>query len=63
MVNETRLTVRARRLLAFLNEAGIDMDGTLGSSTGKRKGRKDVAYKGDRSYHPLVVMLAKTEEV
>ena len=61
--NETRLKVWARQPDAFFDEARIDMDGTLVSTTGECKQGMDISYKGDWGYHPLVVTLANTGEV
>ena len=61
--NDTRLKVWAGQPDAFFDEARIDMDGTLVSTTGECKAGIDISYKGDWSYHPLVVTLANTGEV
>jgi hypothetical protein len=61
--NDTRLAVWAQQPLAFFDEARIDMDGTLVSTTGECKKGMDISYKGDWGYHPLVVTLANTGEV
>jgi Transposase DDE domain group 1 len=61
--NETRLKVWAEQPQAFFDEARIDMDGTLVSTTGECKAGMDISYKGDWGYHPLVVSLANTGEV
>ena len=46
----------------FFEEAIIDMDGTLVTSTGQCKEGMDFSYKGDWCYHPLLVSLANTSE-
>jgi hypothetical protein len=61
--NDTRLKVWARQPDEFLDEARIDMDGTLVPTTGECKAGMDISYKGDWGYHPLVVTLANTGEV
>jgi len=61
--NDTRLKAWAVQPDAFFDEARIDMDGTLVSTTGECKAGIDISYKGDWSYHPLVVTLANTGEV
>ena len=61
--NDTRLKAWAGQPDAFFDEARIDMDGTLVSTTGECKAGIDISYKGDWSYHPLVVTLANTGEV
>jgi hypothetical protein len=55
--------VWAEQPAAFFDEARIDMDGTLVSTSGKRKEGMDINYKGQWGYHPLVVSLANTGEV
>src|SRR6202163_1392426 len=61
--NETRLKAWARQPNGFFDEARIDMDGTLVSTTGECKEGMDISYKGDWGYHPLVVTLANTGEL
>jgi hypothetical protein len=61
--NDTRLKVWAGQPDAFFDEARIDMDGTLVSTTGECKEGMDISYKGDWGYHPPVVTLANTGEV
>jgi DDE family transposase len=61
--NDTRLVVWARQPDEFFDEARIDMDGTLVSTSGECKEGMDISYKGDWGYHPLVVSLANTGEV
>ena len=61
--NETRQKVWAKQPDTFFDEARIDMDGTLVSTTGECKAGMDISYKGDWGYHPLVVSLANTGEV
>jgi hypothetical protein len=61
--NDRRLKVWAGQPDEFFDEARIDMDGTLVSTTGECKAGMDISYKGDWGYHPLVVSLANTGEV
>jgi hypothetical protein len=61
--NDTRLKVWAGQPDAFFDEARIDMDGTLVRTTGECKQGIDISYKGDWSYHPLILTLANTGEV
>ncbi len=61
-VNETRLGVWTEQPDSFFDEALIDGDGTLTSSTGECKEGMDFSYKGTWGYHPLVISLANTQE-
>ena len=62
-IDETRLDVWARQPDDFFDEAVIDMDGTLVTTTGECKQGMDISYKGVWGYHPLLVSLANTGEV
>jgi Transposase DDE domain group 1 len=62
-IHETRHRVWAKQPAAFLEQAIIDMDGTLVNTTGACKGGMDISYKGTWGYHPLVLTLANTGEV
>ncbi len=62
VINDVRVGVWQQQPESFLEEAIIDADGTLASTTGECKEGMDISYKGDWSYHPLVVSLANTGE-
>ena len=61
--NQTRRKVWARQDSPFLEQARIDLDGTLVATSGGCKQGIDIAYNGVWGYHPLVVSLANTGEV
>jgi Transposase DDE domain group 1 len=63
VLNEARLKVWAEQPDAFFDEARIDMDGTLVTTSGECKAGMDINYKGQWGYHPLIVSLANTGEV
>jgi len=46
-----------------LEEAYIDIDGTLAPTTGECKVGMDISYKGIWGYHPLLISLGNTKEV
>ena len=60
---------RARRKIwkaqpkGFLDEAFIDVDGTIAGTYGECKDGMDISYKGVWGYAPLIVSLANTKEV
>lgn len=62
-INEARLRVWAEQPEGFLDEAIIDVDGSLVLTGGECKEGADFTYKGDFGYHPLVTSLANTDEV
>jgi hypothetical protein len=62
-LDEARLRAWAAQPGAFLDQAIIDMDGTLVGTSGACKQGMDIAYDGTWGYHPLVVSLANTGEV
>lgn len=62
-IDETRLKVWQRQPRDFFDQATIDMDGSLVSTTGECKEGTDFAYDGTYGYHPLIVSLAETGEV
>jgi Transposase DDE domain group 1 len=61
--DEARLAAWVSQPDAFFDQATIDMDGTLVTTTGACKRGMDIAYDGTWGYHPLVVSLANTGEV
>ena len=61
--DDTRVQVWAKQPDAFLEQATIDMDGTLVGTSGECKQGMDIAYDGTWGYHPLVLTLANTGEV
>ncbi len=62
-INGIRLRVWEQQTKSFFEEAIIDVDGTIVTTTGECKGGMDKSYKGGWGYAPLVVTLAKTKEV
>ena len=62
VINDVRLGVWRQQPESFFDEAIIDADGTLASTTGQCKEGMDIGYKGEWGYHPLVVSLANTGE-
>jgi hypothetical protein len=46
----------------FFQQAIVDVDGTLASTTGACKQGMDISYNGQWGYHALVVSLANTKE-
>jgi hypothetical protein len=61
-VNETRLGIWKHQPEPFFEEAVIEADGTPVASTGECKEGMALSYKGEWSYHPLLVSLANTDE-
>jgi len=62
-INRTRQRVWAKQPEGFLEEAFIDVDGTIASTYGECKGGMGMSYKGIWGYAPLVLSLANTDEV
>lgn len=63
IVNTTRQRVWRRQGKDFLEEAFIDVDGTIAATCGEKKGGMSLSYKGIWGYAPLIVSLANTREV
>ena len=62
-INRSREKVWSKTPPAILQEAIIDVDGTLAETLGECKQGMDIAYNGIWGYHPLIVSLANTNEV
>jgi hypothetical protein len=62
VINDVRVGVWQRQPESFFEEAIIDADGMLATTTGACKEGMDISYKGDWGYGPLVVSLANTGE-
>ena len=62
VINDVRVGVWRKQPESFFEEAIIDADGTLATTTGQCKEGMDISYKGDWGYGPLVVSLANTGE-
>ena len=61
--DQTRLKVWHDQPPEFLDEAVLDVDGTLVATGAWCKQGVDIAYDGTWGYHPLIVSLANTGEV
>jgi hypothetical protein len=61
--NRARLKVWKVQPKGFLQEAFIDVDGTLAGTDGECKEGMGLSYKGIWGYAPLIVSLANTKEV
>lgn len=62
-INKARERVWDRQGETFLEEALIDIDGTIAETMGECKKGMDISYKGIWGYAPLIVSLANTKEV
>jgi Transposase DDE domain group 1 len=62
-INATRQRVWQQQPEGFLEEAYLDIDGTIGGTLGECKGGMALSYKGVWGYAPLIVSLANTKEV
>jgi len=60
--NETRVKVWKQQPEEFFDEACIDGDGTMVTTTGQCKQGMDINYKNQWGYHPLMISLANTQE-
>ena len=61
--NRARLAAWKVQPEGFLQEAFIDVDGTIAGTTGECKEGMGLSYKGIWGYAPLIVSLANTKEV
>lgn len=62
-IQATRQRVWAQQPVGFLEEAVIDVDGTIAGTHGECKGGMALSYKGIWGYAPLILSLANTKEV
>src|SRR4051794_7584772 len=62
-INVVRQNVWALQPAGFMEEAVIDVDGSLVPTLGECKAGMDISYNGIWGYHPLIISLAKTKEV
>jgi hypothetical protein len=62
-INQGRQRVWQEQPEGFLDQAVIDVDGTIAPTLGECKGGMDISYKGIWGYAPLIVSLANTQEV
>jgi len=62
VLNEIRMKVWKQQPEEFFEEAIIEADGVLATTTGQCKEGMDINYKGQWGYHPLVISLANTGE-
>ena len=62
-INTTRQRVWRAQPKGFLEEAYLDVDGTIGETLGECKGGMALSYKGVWGYAPLIISLANTKEV
>ena len=60
--NQVRMSVWQQQPEEFFNEALIDGDGSMVTTTGQCKQGMDINYKGQWGYHPLMISLANTGE-
>ena len=60
--DQVRMSVWQQQPEEFFNEALIDGDGSMVTTTGQCKQGMDINYKGQWGYHPLMISLANTGE-
>jgi len=60
--NETRIKVWQQQPDEFFDEARIDGDGSMVTTTGECKQGMDINYENQWGYHPLMISLANTDE-
>ena len=61
-INTVRLKVWEQQPPEFFEVAVLNADGTIAPTFGQCKQGMDMSYKGDWSYHPLLISLANTKE-
>jgi len=61
-INDARVEVWQQQPASFFDEATLDADGAMASTTGACKEGMDLSYKGEWGYQTLVVSLAQTAE-
>lgn len=61
--NRSRVKIWQQQPAGFLEDAHLDVDGTIAGTLGECKGGMAMSYKGIWGYAPLVVSLANTKEV
>ncbi len=62
VINDVRVNVWQQQPESFFDEAIIDVDGSVASTTGESKQGMGLSYKGVWGYAPLIVSLANTQE-
>ena len=62
-INCTRQRVWQHQPKGFLQEAFIDIDGTIAGTLGECKEGMDMSYKGIWGYAPLIISVANTKDV
>ncbi len=63
IINTVRQRVWKQQPKDFMEEAVIDVDGTIAGTSGECKEGMSLSYKGVWGYAPLIVSLANTKEV
>jgi hypothetical protein len=62
VINSVRVKVWQQQPDSFFDEAVIDADGSMVTTTGECKEGIDINHKGQWGYHPLIISLANTQE-